>query len=508
MTGRVFLRSFGLGVLLMACNAGRARAQLEAPFDDTVVLDQAFVLGVDNATDIAFHPDGRALVTQKNGTITIRAANGELTEISGTFSGLDTSSEKGLLGVVADPGVASNDTFYFYADTGPTEDKHRVYKGVLNDDNTLSVDLEEPIVAAARGNGPGLEGPANHDGGGLFIHEGKLYLSVGDTGANASPPTNKYSSCLNKGNGKILRVNLDGSVPSDNPLASVSEVTACNTTGSDWTTAAPDRRIFAWGLRNPWRFWIDPHTDLMWIGDVGEQQREEITVGRGGEHFGYPFFEGTLDHSMANGELRLGKSCDQDFLPSKPCTPAVHDYSHSEGTSVTGGLIPEGCGWSNAFGGKLYYLFADYGSNWVHALEVKPDRSGVVSSTSVEFATLTGGPSSIRQGLDGAVYVTFYGSGNVTRIAPAAATGPDCNGSGGSGGSGGAGGSGGRGGAAGSGGSAGRAGSAGSGGLLGGRPASESGCGCRLSSAGGKGAALVALGLGALLAARLRRRRS
>jgi MYXO-CTERM domain-containing protein len=522
MTGRIFLGSFGFCLLLAACNAKPARAQLESPFDDTLAVDQAYVTGADGATDIAFHPDGRAVITQKGGTISVRAADGSITETTGEFDDLDTSSEKGLLGVAADPSVATNDTFYFYADTGPNDDKHRVYKGVLNDDDTVTVDTANPIVAAARNVGPGLEGPANHDGGGLFIHDNQLYIGVGDTGANSSPPTNKYGSCLNKGNGKILRVNLDGSVPSDNPLASVTEVTACDSTRGDWTTAAPDRRIFAWGFRNPWRFWIDPHTDLLWVGDVGEVTREEIAIVRSGEHHGYPFWEGMLDHSMANGQLRLDKTCDQDFLPSRPCTPAVHDYDHGEGTSVTGGLIPEGCGWLNAFAGKLYYLFADYGSSWMHALEVKPDRSGVVSSTAIEFGAFTGGPSSIRQGPDGGVYVVFYGGGNVTRLTPAAATGSDCSGAGGSGGSGGtagAGGASGSGGTAGtggasgsggSGGSAGRGGTAGSGGapLYGGRPGEKSGCGCRVSGTGARGAALFVLGLGVVFAARRRRRRS
>jgi hypothetical protein len=216
---------------------------------------------------------------------------------------------------------------------------------------------------------------------------------------------------------------------------------------------------------------------------------------------------------MASGALRLQKTCDQEFSPSRPCAPPVHDYDHNEGTSVTGGLIPEGCGWLNAFGGKLYYLFADYGAHWIHALEVRPDRSGVVSATAIEFGTFTGGPASMRQGPDGGVYTVFYGSGNVTRLAPAAATGSDCSGagSGGAGGSAGAGGASGSSGTAGrgaSGGTAGRGGSAGAGGLglVGGRPAAESGCGCRLASTGAQGAALSVLGLGALVLARLRRR--
>ena len=473
-----------LAALAVACAPRTAAASLDPPFDATLTEEQAFVSDAGNATDIAFHADGRALITRKTGQVTIRHADGALVEVAGLFPNLDTTSEKGLLGVVADPNVGKNGTFYFYASNGPTEDRHRVYKGVLEaGGDTLSIDLDNPVVAASRQVGPGLEGPANHDGGGLFIYEGKLYVGVGDTGANTEPPTNKYSSCLNKGNGKILRVNLDGSVPSDNPLVSTAMVTSCTSTGSEWGTDAPDPRIFAWGLRNPWRFWLDPKTDLLWIGDVGEQQREEISVGRAGMHFGYPFFQGNLDQSMAGGSLRLDKTCDQGFDPPRPCTAPVHDYPRSTGVSVTGGLIPTGCGWSNAFGGKTYYVFGDYGSNWLHALEVRPDHQGVVSANAVGFAHVSGGPASIRQGPDSALYVVYYGSGTVTRIAPRDASGPDCGG----------------------------AGAAGSGNMPAGDPGladDASGCGCRTAHAGGSAALAAALGLGAAAWVRVRRRRN
>lgn len=518
-------RTRGLGLLTLLAAAAvpaTATAQLSAPFDATVTSDDEYVSDASNATDIAFHPDGRAVITRKTGQITIRHADGGLQQISGSFPNLDTGSEKGLLGVVADPDVAKNDTFYFYASNGPSEDRHRVYKGVLNDDDTLTLDLDNPIIGASRNLGPGLEGPANHDGGGLFIHKKQLYVGVGDTGANAEPPTNKYSSCLNKGNGKILRVNLDGTIPSDNPLVAESMVTSCTSTGSDWGTAPPDQRIFAWGLRNPWRFWIDPKTDLLWIGDVGETEREEISVGSSGMHFGYPFIEGKLDQSMDNGSLRLDKLCDQNFDPPRPCTAPVHDYPHTTGVSVTGGLIPTGCGWSNAFGGKTYYLFADYGSNWIHALEVRSDHQGVVSSNAVDFARVSGGPASIRQGTDGAVYVVYYGSGTVTRLAPRDATGDDCGsaGAGGTGNTAGTGNAAGAGNAAGSANSAGSGNSAGTGGNSAGTSGNaagsgnaapggddDSGCGCRTARGNATAAFAAALGLGAVALGRWRRRR-
>ena len=172
-----------------------AGAQLAADFADTVTVDTDYVTGANSATDIAFTADGRAVVTLKGGTVVIRRADGTKNMQTGLFGTVDTGSEKGLLGVVADPDVATNATFYFYVSNGSTsDDKHRVFKGVLSASDTFTIDLDNPVIAAENGNGPGLRGPANHDGGGLFIHEGQLYVGVGDMGANATPPENKFSS--------------------------------------------------------------------------------------------------------------------------------------------------------------------------------------------------------------------------------------------------------------------------------------------------------------------------
>ena len=198
------------------------------------------------------------------------------------------------------------------------------------------------IAASARGSPAGRARQSRRRG--LIVHAGKLYVGVGDTGQNATPPVNKYGSCLNKGNGKILRVNLDGTVPTDNPLVGLGAVSACDTALGPWTTAPPDSRIFAWGLRNPWRFWVDARTTLMWIGDVGEITQEEISVGSADRHYGYPFVEG----SMVWGDVQ-GMNC-ATLTPSRICTGPVYSYPHSQGQAVTGGLIPEGCGWTGVFG--------------------------------------------------------------------------------------------------------------------------------------------------------------
>jgi glucose/arabinose dehydrogenase len=389
---------------------GHAVAQIGPAFVGKVTVDTGYVTGATQATDIAFSGDGRAVVTLKTGPVLVRRANGSVNTVAYPFGGtLDTDSEKGLLGVVSDP--ASPGTFYFYVSNGPTNDKHRVYRAALNASDGLDVH-PTPIVAASLGVGPGLEGPANHDGGGMWISNGQLYIGVGDTGANNSAPTNKYGSCLNKRNGKILRVNLDGSVPADNPLVGLASVTACTSVTGGWTSAAPDQRIFAWGFRNPWRIWIDGVTGRLWVGDVGEGTQEEISAGHGDAHYGYPFEEG----SQVWGSLQ-GQNC-ASMTPSRPCTPPLFSYPHSQGRSVTGGLILDSAAWVQAFGAP-HYLFGDYTGNWLRALPVNAGRSGFSSTTPVDFAAYaTSGPVSIRAGPDGSVYVVMVRLGGVYRFTP------------------------------------------------------------------------------------------
>jgi glucose/arabinose dehydrogenase len=480
----------GLGVL---GSPSSAVAQLVAPFNTRITVDNQYVTGATGATDIAWASDGRAVVTTKGGTIVIRQTNGMTIQRTNVFSGVSQTAEQGLLGVVADPMVAN--TFYFYVSNGPNDDKHRVMKAVLGTDNNFTVDMT-PIIAASRNLGGGLQGPANHNGGGLAIYQNRLYVGVGDTGANATPPTNKYSSCLNHPNGKILRVQMDGTIPSDNPLSNVATVTSCGDdgrTGGAWTTAAPDRRVFAWGFRNPWRFWVDPTSGRLWVGDVGETTREEISTGTGDAHFGYPFFEGNQDWSMSGGMLRLQKSCNTEFLPGRPCTPAVHDYPRSGtggGTCVTGGLIPDGCGWNTALGGMPMYLFADYNADWIHGLAVTNRAMGQASSTATNVGSFSNsGPVSFRMGPDESMYVVMNQGNGVYRFTPTDRTGCAMGGMGGMGGSGGSpvGGAGVGGVAAGAGGASGAGGSgvAGNGGgVVGGQGGSPGGTGAGGATAG------------------------
>jgi MYXO-CTERM domain-containing protein len=357
--------------------------------------------GLDQVTDLAFLSDGRAVVTLKAGKAVLLGPAGDVQNPTALSLEVDSDSEKGLLGVVVDDA----DNLYFYASTGrETSDKHHIYKGRLDANGKVNLDTSKSII------GSGLEGPANHDGGGMIIHKGQLYVGVGDTGNNHTPPTNRYGTCLNKANGKILRVELDGSIPADNPLVDEAMVTGCENRNAAFEMFAPDKRIYAWGLRNPWRIFIDPKTDLLWIGDVGEVTEEEITVGGKGVHHGWPFFEGTTKYDGFDGV----SDCAQ-LVPASECVAPQHSYPREDGVSVTGGLIPpEDCGWGDYEG---RYFFADYGSSHLWTLDVRPDRSGAVPNSRREFATVQYAVS-FRMGKDGAMYVASHDAGSVIRIVP------------------------------------------------------------------------------------------
>ncbi|HWP07633.1 MAG TPA: PQQ-dependent sugar dehydrogenase [Polyangiaceae bacterium] len=412
----------------MGLSAYPAQAALTLSSDASADLEvKVLANGLSQPTDMAELPDGRVVITQRLGDVVVVDKNGDQTE-SGTIMVYPEFGEQGLLGVVADPDFATNHYLYFYASAGTNSDdpknKHKVFRIVLGDDGMLGerTTIIDKGLRASRSSVDG--GASNHNGGGLQIYKGKLYLSVGDTGHNKTPPTNELGTCLNATNGKILRVNLDGSTPDDNPLSGETMVTGCD----DWNTAlkdvAPEKKIFSWGYRNPYRFWIDPMTSRMWIGDVGETTREEISVGSPiddagpgskGEHFGWPFAEGTTKYTTSQQSFQPANSC-MGIKPARDCIPPVYDYGHSMNNNcVIGGLIPDGCGWKAPWTAR--YLFGDNGSGRIWYLDVNADRSGVMSTTTKDFAS-SQGVGSFRMGANGVLYIAEVSGGVVDKVTP------------------------------------------------------------------------------------------
>ena len=345
-------------------------------------------------TAIAFLPDGRMLITEKGGAL--KLSNGSSVSTLITIPVCD-GSEMGLLGVAVDPNFASNGFVYLYRtkDNGnclsSTGRFNEVVRITIGAGDTVNPSLLTVLVTGAQTDG------GNHDGGCLRIGpDGKLYVGVGDTGIgdNQGGPgssTNPYSQDLNVLMGKVLRINLDGTIPADNPF---------------FGQVGKRGEIFAYGFRNPFRFSFDPLTGKLWLADVGDLTIEEIDIVTSGGNYGWPHCEGTLP----NGCEDPG-----DIDP-------IFTYPHS-GSSSLGGCIIGGGFAGGSFGGlDNQYFFGDCDSSNIYsAAPTGAQRNGV--STPALFLGSGDTPSDMVFGPDGALYYVAESGGQVRRVAPVASGG-------------------------------------------------------------------------------------
>lgn len=342
-----------------------------------------------NGTAIACTPDGRVFVAQIGGTIRV-IRNGELK--STPFHQLTVdhppATDRGLLGLCLDPGFATNGYVYAYFAT-PTPAPHNCVRRLkaATPDSDVSDGTETPIVDLED-----LGADTMHNGGAIqFGSDGKLYIAVGD---NAVPA---LSQSLNSRFGKVLRYNADGSIPSDNPTSFP---------GIGGTPSGEFRAIWSVGLRNVYRFAIQPGTMRMYLNDVGAASFEEINEGVAGMNYGW---QGG-DTDGARGLV--------DF------TDPVFQYGHSgttpAGRAITGGAFynPAVTPFPASYVGK--YFFADYVTGFIRTLDP------AAPATSESFATGVHGIVDLQVGSDGALYyLDGTGTPGVYRISYAASPPPD-----------------------------------------------------------------------------------
>ena len=254
-----------------------------------------------------------------------------------------SGGEMGLLGLAFHPDYSQNGFFYVdYTSTNPN--RHTVvarYK--VSGSNPDSADIESETILLTQ------EQPfANHNGGKVaFGPDGYLYISFGDGGSGGDPYNNGQN--LSTFLGKILRIdvnssngNLNYSIPPSNPFAG-------NTSGYK-------EEIYAYGLRNPWRYSFDFTTNKLWCADVGQDQWEEIDTIQKGKNYGWRIMEGNHCYNPPSG-------CDTAGL-----TLPVWEYSHNSGNcSITGGYVYRG---KSAPGLAGKYIYADYCTSNIWALDV------------------------------------------------------------------------------------------------------------------------------------------
>ncbi len=326
--------------------------------------DEAFVTGLSNATAIAQAPDGRLFIAEQGGTLRV-VKNGVLLGTPFVSLTVDANNERGLLGVALHPDFANNGFVYvYYTATQPTI-HNRISRF------TASGDVAAPNSELILADLPTL-GAGNHNGGALhFGTDGKLYVGVGENnvGTNAQD--------LNTPLGKMLRFNDDGTIPADNPF--------CTTTGNNACA------VWAYGLRNPFTFAIQPVTGRLHINDVGQNTWEEINLGARGANYGWPNSEGPTSAAGETGPLFTYKQTAGNPPGSEP-------GGFFTGRAITGGAFYPSTGPFGApyFGG---YFFADLTSRFVGFLDLANDNAAYA------FGSVVSNPVNMIVANDGALLV-------------------------------------------------------------------------------------------------------
>lgn len=340
-----------------------------------------FVSGLPQVTTLTHAGDGsgRLYTTQQGGQIRV-IQNGQVRaqpflDVSALTS---AGGERGLLGLAFDPAYRQNRRLYVhYTDRGGDTVVARY---------TATPDFAEADPASARILLTAKQPYANHNGGQLaFGPDGFLYLGLGDGGSGGDPQNNAQN--LASPLGKLLRLDVsgDGARPAPgNPFL--------NREGAN-------PYIWAYGLRNPWRFSFDRGTGDLIIADVGQNAFEEVDrqprASQGGENYGWRLREGRSCYDPASG------------CPTQGLTDPVLVYGRDEGQSITGGYVYRG---QDIPALKGQYVFADFGSGTVWAAPANGQNWNKLRLGSVE------NPSTFGEDEGGELYVAEYGSGRVLRL--------------------------------------------------------------------------------------------
>jgi glucose/arabinose dehydrogenase len=365
----------------------RRAAQAYDPATFTLELEPVFS-GLRQPLFLTSSPDGsgRTFVVEQEGRIRI-AENGQV--LDRPF--LDISSlvvaggERGLLGMAFHPRYAENGRF-FVMYTAREGGMNTVARFQVSRADANQADPNSRVILLAIEDFAG-----NHNAGMLaFGPDGYLYVGTGDGGGANDPQ--RTAQNLGQLLGKMHRLDVDGAepyaVPSDNPFVNRAD-------------ARPE--IWAYGLRNPWRYSFDRATGELWIADVGQNRYEEINRqpadSRGGENYGWSIMEGA--HCLR------GNDCDRSGL-----TMPIAEYDRGGGCSITGGYVYRGSRFPALTGA---YFFADYCSGKVWSLHQGADGAWVQT----ELAETGLSISSFGEDTDGELYITDLRGGGVYRLTAA-----------------------------------------------------------------------------------------
>ena len=344
---------------------------------------QTVATGLDRPVDLTAPPGdlARLFVAEQTGAIRV-IANGTLLpapflDLSGQVT---CCGEQGLLGIAFHPNYGSNGRFFVHYSQNNGDTRISSFT-VSGDPNVANPASESTILTQAQFAG-------NHNGGQIaFGPDGYLYIGLGDGGGGGDPQANGQDRTTLLGT--LLRIDIDGgspyAIPPSNPYRN---------------HATFREEIWAYGLRNPWRFSFDRSTGDLYSADVGQGSLEEINfqpgASTGGVNYGWSVMEGSQCFNAG--------SCNQVGL-----TLPVHEYDHSGGAcSVTGGFVYRGSAIPQLAG---TYFYADWCAGWVRSFRMSSGQA----TDHFDWTDLAASqPTSFGQ--DGAGELYVVGSGTVWRI--------------------------------------------------------------------------------------------
>eukprot|EP00561_Arcocellulus_cornucervis_P006408 CAMPEP_0185819140 /NCGR_PEP_ID=MMETSP1322-20130828/21759_1 /TAXON_ID=265543 /ORGANISM="Minutocellus polymorphus, Strain RCC2270" /LENGTH=1280 /DNA_ID=CAMNT_0028516321 /DNA_START=291 /DNA_END=4133 /DNA_ORIENTATION=+ len=347
--------------------------EFEGRFEDQLVMK------ADSPTDLEFSPDGKYLfVTQKEGRVFYTTVDeldsGDDVEPKLVFDvnvnyDLCFDGARGLSGIGVHPDFPATPWIYLFhnynkhgdcnanvekdGDEGPV---NRLSRYVI-DTSSMKIDPDSELVLFET---PPLYSSSHNSGDIAFGKDGKLYITVGDAGTRVKENSAGVTmpQALDRLVGKIIRLNDDGSIPSDNPYTG-ADSTRCRASGLSGNPMIKCQEIWATGLRNPYRFAFNPNVEhtQFYINEVGRNMWERILPGGDdfkGANYGFPFRQGMCDTGKTEGS-----SCQPSEFDD-----AIHWYRHDEedGGACTGGAFyPNDAGWPADFQDGYFYAEYAYG---------------------------------------------------------------------------------------------------------------------------------------------------
>lgn len=356
---------------LLAASCGGSDGDSPVPPDELTLINAFPNLGFERPLFLTAVPGGNrlAVVTQPGRIFVFE--NQPETDSAALFLDIrdrvQDGGEEGLLGLAFDPDYTNNGYFYVYYSAAEPR-RSVISRFEVGTDPDAAEPASEQVLLE-------FEQPfSNHNGGMLaFGPDGRLYIASGDGGSGNDPQNNAQS--LDTLLGKILRINPQAGnlIPADNPFV-----------------GNPDARgeIWAYGLRNPWRFSFDRLTGTLWAGDVGQGAFEEIDIIQKGGNYGWRVYEGNQSN------------INPDNLPASDFIAPVWTYGRSEGASITGGYVYRGAGLPEL---RDYYIYADFISGNVWALQY----SGMTAVANSKIAEVPN-PSSFGEDAAGELYITSF----------------------------------------------------------------------------------------------------